>query len=94
MNCYRALSKADIYFDRKIHQMRFTTMKHGEEFLRWFDRNIYADALEPVIFVESDKSIKTYQEFDNDSGICVDASRYGVYNSYEASLLFERLSGL
>lgn len=94
MNCYRTLSKADIYFDRKIHQMRFTAMKHGEEFLKWFDKNIYADALEPVIFVEQDKNVKAYEEYDNESGIVADASRYGVQNSYDASLLFEKLSGL
>lgn len=94
MNCYRALSKEDIYFDRKLHQMRFTAMKHGDEFLKWFDENIYAEALIPVVFVEQDKNKKTYRESDNESGITVDASRYGVHNSYEASLLFEKLSGL
>ena len=94
MNCYHAMNKADIYFDRKLHQMRFTAMKHGEEFLKWFDENIYAEALTPVVFIEPDKNKKTYQEFDNESGMNVDASRYGVHNSYEASLLFEKLSGL
>lgn len=93
MNIYRVLSKKDVYFDRKLHQMRFAAMKHGEEFLKWFDENIYADALVPVVFNETDNNAKTYKEEEGDK-IVLDASRYGVHNIYEASQLFERLTGL
>lgn len=92
-NIYKVLSKKDVYFDRKIHQMRFAAMKHGEEFLKWFDENIYKDALTPVIFNETECKVKTYKEEEGDR-IVTDASKYGVYNVYEASKLFERLAGL
>lgn len=94
MNSYRVMGKEDIYFDRKIHQMRFAAMKHGEEFLKWFDENIYEEALTPIIPVKRDKSVKLYQEYDNENGMTLDASKYGVHNSYEASLLFEKVTGL
>lgn len=94
MNSYQVMNKEDIYFDKKIHQMRFAAMKHGEEFLNWFDETIYGEALKPEILPERDKTIKTYQEYDNERGMTLDASKYGVYNSYEASLLFERMTGL
>lgn len=97
LNSYRVLSKKDIYFDRKIHQMRYAAMKHGEAFLKWFDDNIYKEALTPVIYEEEEKPEKikkTYQEINDGSQIVLDASKYDVHNIYEASLLFERLTGL
>lgn len=94
MNIYQVMRKEDIYFDRKIHQMRFAAMKHGEEFLKWFDETIYKEALKPEILPEVDKTVKTYSEYDDERGMTLDASKYGVYNSYEASLLFERMTGL
>lgn len=97
LNSYRVLSKKDIYFDRKIHQMRYAAMKHGEAFLKWFDENIYEEALTPVLYEEEEnpeKLKKTYQEINDGSQIVLDASKYDVHNIYEASLLFERLTGL
>lgn len=94
MNSYRVMRKEDIYFDKKIHQMRFAAMKHGYEFLKWFDETIYEEALKPEILPERDKTAKTYQEYDNERGMTLDASKYGVYNSYDASLLFEKMTGL
>ena len=94
LNYYNSMNKRDMYFSLKMQKFRFAAMKHGEEFLKWFDANIYEDALEPVIFEEKDKTIKTYEEYDNENGIMLDASKYGVKNIYEASLLFERLTGL
>lgn len=94
MNSYQVMKKEDIYYDRKIHQMRFAAMKHGEEFLKWFDETIYEEALKPEILPERDKMAKTYREYDNERGITLDASKHGVHNSYDASLLFERLTKL
>lgn len=94
LNSYKVMNKGDIYFDKKIHQMRFAAMKHGEEFLKWFDETIFEDALEPAIIRELDITTKTYREYNNESGMTLDASKYGVQNSYEASLLFERMTGL
>lgn len=94
MNSYKVMNKEDIYFDKKIHQMRFAAMKHGEEFLKWFDETIYEEALKPEILPERDKTIKTYREYNDERGMMLDASKYGVHNSYEASLLFEKMTGL
>lgn len=94
MNIYHGMNKADAYFDKKLQQMRFAAMKQGEEFLKWFDENILAEALEPVVFVQPERNARTYQEYDNDKGITVDASRYGVSNSFDASLLFENITQL
>lgn len=93
LNIYSVLSKKDIYFDRKIHQMRFAAMKHGEEFLKWFDETIYEDALTPVIFNEPDNHARTYRE-EYGKKIVLDASTRGVHNIYEATQLFEEMTGL
>lgn len=94
LNCYEIMSKNDIYYERKIQQMRFAAMKQGEEFLKWFDETIYQDAMKPMVFPKIDYTVKLYKEMDNENGKIVDASRYGVQNVYEASLLFEKLSNL
>ncbi len=93
LNCYRTLSKQDIYFCLKVQKFRYAAMKHGEEFLKWFDDTIYEDAMTPVVFAEDGNTGGTYQE-EEGSSIVLDASKRGVHNVYEASLLFERLSGL
>lgn len=93
LNIYSVLSKKDIYFDRKIHQMRFAAMKHGEEFLKWFDETIYEEALTPVIFSETDNHARTYRE-EYGKKIVLDASTRGVHNIYEATQLFEEMTGL
>lgn len=94
LNCYRTLNKGDVYFMLKIQRFRFAAMKHGREFLKWFDETIYEEALKPEILPERDKTIKTYREYNDERGMTLDASKYGVYNSYEASLLFEKMTGL
>ena len=93
LNCYHTLSKQDIYFCLKMQQFRIAAMKHGEEFLKWFDETIYKDAMIPVVFDENNNINRTYQEEEGDS-IILDASKRNVHNVYEASLLFEKLSGL
>lgn len=94
LNSYRVMNKEDIYYDRKIHQMRYAAMKHGEQFLKWFDETIYGEALKPELLMKQDKTAKTYREHNNETGMTLDASKYGVHNVYEASLLFEKLTGL
>nr|WP_305142392.1 glycosyltransferase family 2 protein [uncultured Acetatifactor sp.] len=93
LNCYRTLSKQDIYFCLKMQKFRFAAMKHGEDFLKWFDETIYKDAMEPVVFADAANTGRSYQE-EEEECIVLDASKRNVYNVYEASLLFENLSGL
>lgn len=92
-NCYRTLSKQDIYFCLKIQKFRLAAMKHGEDFLKWFEETIYREAMMPVIFGENKNTGRTYQEKEGES-IILDASKRDVHNVYEASLLFEKLTGL
>ncbi len=94
LNCYRTLDKKDVYFNLKVQRFRFAAMKHGEEFLKWFDETIYKEAVVPVVFGEKNRTGgKTYQEKEGES-IILDASKRDVHNVYEASLLFEKLTGL
>lgn len=89
----------DVAFDRKIHEMRYAAMCHGEEFLTWFDEAIYTPMLEPRLLDEERlrqaEQGKTYTNHRTDSGgMVLDASEYGVENIYDAVQLFARLSGL
>lgn len=99
MNLYKGIDVRDIAFDKKIHEMRYAASKHGDEFLKWFDEEIYNASLESYIYDEevikksSDK--KTYTEGEIDNGGCIlDASKKGVSNIYEATLLFTEIANL
>ncbi|MBU5488409.1 glycosyltransferase [Clostridium sp. MSJ-8] len=99
IECYRLLDVRDVYYDKKIHYMRYTASLHGEEFLKWFDDTIYKEALIPrVIDEEKINSVskkKTYSEGKTElGGIILDASKYNVSNIYEASKLFEKITNL
>ena len=89
----------DVAFDRKIHEMRYAAMQHGDEFLQWFDKNIYNPMLEPRLIderqIEKLARRKTYSNTTNsEGGIILDASEYGVKNIYNAVKLFVQLSEL
>lgn len=99
IECYKLLDVRDVYYDKKIHIMRYTASLHGEEFLKWFDDTIYKEALIPrVIDEEKINSVskkKTYSEGKTElGGIILDASKYNVSNIYEASKLFEKITNL
>lgn len=89
----------DPFFDKKLHYFRYTASLHGEKFLKWFDETIYQNALVPRLLDEEKitrlQERKCYKEGRGQSGgQTLDASKYNVWNIYDASRLFEKLSGL
>lgn len=86
----------DIFLNKTINNYRYIAKKNGKDFLKWFDENIYEKILTPVVIEQSKSSNKkSYNEgFNEQGGQIIDASKYNVKNVYEASLLFEKLTGL
>lgn len=99
LDVFRQIDIRDPLFDKKIHYFRYTASLHGEEFLKWFDENIYYDALTPQL-VDEEKLArlhekKCYKEGKNAfGGRTLDASKYNVQNVYDAAKLFEKLTKL
>ncbi len=98
-NIVRDLNIKDLTFDKKIHQVQYAASLHGEEFLKWFNDEIY----EPMLIPRQveDKSMKTEAEIRSyqvgrfsDGSFTVDASEYGATNVKDAVDLFAKLSGL
>ena len=94
---YQELDIRDVAYDMKVHSMRYYAMKHGEEFLKWFDETIYNVAFETILSSDDMKKV-TFNKFKEEKmengGIILDASKYDVHNVYEATKLFERISEL
>ena len=93
LNIYRQMDVRDIEFDRKIHEMRFSAMQHGDDFLAWFDENIYHPALEPRLLDEEEMERKHMEksyddDFSFETGGSIDGSKYGVSNIYDAVMVF------
>lgn len=99
LDVFHQIDIRDPLFDKKIHYFRYTASLHGEEFLKWFDENIYHDALTPRL-VDEEKLArlhekKCYKEGKNAfGGRTLDASKYNVQNVYDAAKLFEKLTKL
>lgn len=99
IDVFRQMDIRDPLFDRKLHYIRYTASMHGEEFLRWFDENIYHKALSPCMIdekkIEKAEREKAYKEGETPLGArTLDASKYGVENIYDAAGLFEQMTGL
>lgn len=99
LDIYKGMDVRDIAFDRKIHEMRYAASKHGDGFLQWFDEEIYNPALEPYVYdeevIRNNSNKKTYTEGKMDNGGWVlDASKKGVSNIYEATVLLEQMTEL
>lgn len=92
------MHKADSLFDRKVHYLRYTASKHGEEFLRWFDESVYPRLMKPE-YVKPEPELepsetRIYQEGLQNHRLTLDASKSGVETIYDAVQLFEQITGL
>lgn len=99
MDLYTHIDIRDPLYDKKIHYFRYTASLHGDEFLEWFDENIYHNAWKPRLINEEKfdqlYKKKSYKEGKTPiGGQTLDASKYNVWNIYDAMQLFESLSNL
>ena len=93
VDLYNLFDVRDVAYDRKIHEMRYAAMLHGDDFLMWFDETIYAVALNEIEIDEETINNKTkertYREgFNSSGGQMIDASKYGVKDIEGAVRLF------
>lgn len=98
-NLSAELRTDDIVFDKKIHYFRFAAMKHSKEFLDWFDKNYYNKLLVPKLKKADNATPKSNakkykEEYSDNGGVTLDASKYGVKNIVDAVRLFEDKTGL
>ena len=91
LNCMLAWDIRDYRYDLELRWARCTAKRCGEELLEWFEETVYKMAHTPLLLIEEKKKERTYQEADTEEGRVLDASKYGVKNVYDASLLFEEL---
>lgn len=47
LDCISRLDIQDMEYDRLIHYARYAASWHGNEFLQWFDKQIYNKVMEP-----------------------------------------------
>lgn len=96
INIVNNLDIRDMAFDRKIHELRYAAAYHGKEFLDWFDKNLWSIFEEPeIIEPEVKDTVRTYNVGTNQNGgLILDASEYGVQDVYGAVQLFAEKSGL
>lgn len=85
------MDRRDIYYDVKIRKIQCAAKMCGREFGDWVEENICKRVYIPMLPVEETEETRTYQEENTEYGRVLDASRYGVKNVYDASLLMEEL---
>ena len=95
VECMKLLDDNDVQFELKLDHARYAASLHGEEFLQWFDSNLYNKLLEPHKVREVHRVDKSYMEGYNElGGQTLDASKYGVKNIADAVQLFVKLASL
>lgn len=92
--CYIAMSILGDKFMKYIYWGNEATKQRGKEVHNWFLLNILPQAMNKRYFslddIEAKKKNKRYKEgFNENGGITIDASRFGVTNIYEATQLFK-----
>lgn len=92
LQCMVYMDVCDVEFDRKLHYARYVASWHGEEFLKWFDENLYNVLLEPNKQTTAQEKVINERNYvigtNEDGGVTLDASEYDVSNVYEAVGLF------
>jgi hypothetical protein len=95
----RLMSIRDVAFEIKLQEMRYVAMKHGEEFLKWFDETTQTWGQNHIFIDENRANAQSDRRLyecgtTRAGGVTLDASEHGVTNIYEAVKLFEKLTGL
>lgn len=91
VNGFLAMDSRNIYYDVGIRRMRCAAKMQGKEFLDWLEESICRQAYTPMLPMEEMEGAKRYMEEDTEYGRVLDASKYGVKNVFDASLLMEEL---
>lgn len=93
---YRLMNKREYIYERQVMEMKYAAKLNGEEFYQWFmedfwDELMKEEAAKPK--EQQTEDVKTYKTGVCENGtVIIDASRYGVENIYQASLLAEKIS--
>ena len=96
LELYGLMHKRELIYERQIREMHYAAKQNGEEFLRWFEKELWEElvrAESPEIQKEVPDDVKIYEtKVYEDGTVVMDASNYGVENIYQATLLAERVS--
>jgi hypothetical protein len=99
--CARAADKTNVKFDLYMRQLTYAAFLKVEGLGHWFERgvlpSVYASAEavnEESEISESDEAKKSFDCGFSDSGLTLDAERFGVTDIYGACELFDKLYNL
>ncbi len=94
-NVFGQYQKDKIVYDELLHRLRYSAMGLGDEFLKWFDEEIY----EPGWIKEKyDSKNHPYNGYNDtvgtNGGVALTLDKYGVKNIYDAVRMFEIIAEL
>lgn len=93
---YGLMHKREYIYERQVMEMRYAAKLNGEAFYQWFETEFWNELMrkeEDVPPQEDMDHVKNYQTHVKENGtVVLDASKYGVKNIYQATLLVEKIS--
>lgn len=96
VDLYGLMHKREYIYERQIREMHYAARMNGEEFFQWFENEFWKELIredDAQIQEEVQDDVKIYEtKIYEDGTVVIDASKYGVENIYQASLLAERVS--
>lgn len=91
---FKQYRKDKIVYDELINKLRYSAMNFGDEFLEWFDEEIY----KPGWVKEKYKEERAYNGFvdlmDEKGCVILTLDKYGVENIFDAVRMFEMIAEL
>ena len=84
-----------IVYDELINKLRYAATNLGEEFLNWFDEEIYNPGREKKTYEEKEKVYSGWEDTVGENGcVALTLDKYGVKNIYDAVKMFELITEL
>lgn len=94
-NVYEQYPKNKIVYDELIHRLRYAARNLGDEFLKWFDREIYEPGKEKYRLTEEMDAYTGWEDTVTESGcVALTLDKYGVKNIFDAVKIFEVITEL
>lgn len=92
---FKQYQKEKIVYDELLNKLRYSAMNHGEEFLKWFDEEIYKPGWIKETYDGEGPAYNGFVDLVDEKGcVILTLDKYGVKNIFDAVRMFEIIAEL
>lgn len=92
---FKQYRKDKIVYDELINKLRYSAMNFGDEFLEWFDEEIYKPGWVKERYKGEERAYNGFVDLADEKGcVILTLDKYGVENIFDAVRMFEMIAEL